>query len=130
MKYESPFDAPVREEEIYDPYNLSDGELSERVLCTAEALREQAASYGLCMAQNIDSATEAYGRLTMASQSDPMPCLSYISSGVAALAWILANADREELAEIADRVNDAMSDMERVADNLKAKHDIEKELLK
>jgi len=123
MKAESPL-------EISNEYN--EIEIEEMWMDWAESQVENAASHtkqavfhALCVAQSLDGATEAYGSLTMASQSDPVPCLGYISSGMAALAWILENAELEELAAIAERVNDSMSDLMSIERSLKAKHDIE-----
>lgn len=126
MKYESPFNTPVMEGEFWELSDPYDAVAAEYCLKVAEGFKKESASYALYIAQALDAATEAYGSLTMALQSDPVPCLGYISSGMAALSWILENAELEELAAIAERVNDAMTDMERVADNLKTKHDIEK----
>lgn len=110
-----------------DPYDLGEEELQDRILALTETQLHSAASYALCCAQTIDSATEAYESLTMAVSCDPVPCLGYISSGMAAIAWILENAEPEELKQIESDVNNAMSEILTCADHIKAAREIQKE---
>lgn len=125
MKHESPFDATVMDEEL-DPYAFRhEQEAFDIAMLEANAGKQNASLYALCVAQSLDDATEAYESLTMASQSDPVPCLGYISSGMASLSWILENAELEELAAIAEDVNQSMSDLLRIVDRIKGKREVD-----
>lgn len=111
-----------------DPYGFpEDYQNHDEVLDLTETQLHSAASYALCCAQTIDSATEAYESLTMAVSCDPVPCLGHISSGVAAIAWILENAEPEELKQIENDINNAMSEILTCVDHIKAAREIQKE---
>lgn len=103
----------------FDGFDFGEEEGIQEAMNRAAEAQQQAASYALCMAQSLDDATEAYESLTMAVQSDPVPCLSYISRGMAALAYILENAETEELAKLTEDFNNNMTEIERWADRLR-----------